>query len=53
MSDERTYTFTNAETNETGASSRDFSGKGIAKYMNEDTYDGDYTEGVSLSSNNK
>ena len=47
MAEERIYTFTNLETNETGASSREFSGRGTAKYMNEDTYEGDYTDGVS------
>lgn len=49
MADDKTYLFTNVETNETGPSSRDFTGKGIAKYMNEDTYEGEYTEGVTTS----
>jgi hypothetical protein len=44
--DQVRYTILNLGTNQTTNSSREFTGKGRATYVNGDIYEGDYVDGV-------
>lgn len=45
--DEVRYTILNLGTNQLTNSSREFTGKGRATYVNGDVYEGDYVDGVT------